>query len=106
MTSRGDECLEYSPDERTGFITITNGDVPGNFTTTVEGWLYLEGAEHSPISGANREWKDYFDAGQERTYSFGYMVPETGMPIDSRFFIKVYDPDSKIIADKVFITSL
>ena len=103
MTSRGDECLEYFSDEREGIITVVNEGTPGLFTTTVEGWFYLSGAPNSKFKSA--QWTNYFEAGQTRTYSFEYMIPTTGMPFDSRFFIKVYDPDGEIIADRTFITS-
>ena len=97
-------CTKYSAYERKGTITVTNEGDPEYFTTTLEFWLYLSGVQHS--FQFSREWTNYFGVGQTRDYAFTYVVGETGMPFDSRFFIKVFDPSGKVIADEVFITPL
>lgn len=103
-------CIKYSADERTGRITVTNQGAPGRFTTTIEGRLYLSGVDHGalPFWGAwnPTQWTDYFEAGQTRTYDIGYMVPITGMAFDSRFFIRVFAPDGRLIAYQEFIQPL
>ncbi|GAH79628.1 unnamed protein product, partial [marine sediment metagenome] len=81
-------CTEgYFPSERQGFITVTNEGAPGSLTTIIEGYLYLEGARHSVLSGTHKQWVNNFEVGQVRTYRMYYMVPITGMAFDSRFFI-------------------
>lgn len=97
-------CVRYSPDEREGIIDITNRGTVGRFTTIIECWLYLSGVQHQMFK--KLQWTDFFEIGQTRMYTFEYMVPITGMPMDSRFFIKVYDPEGNIVADRVFITAL
>ena len=99
-------CTKYFSDERDGFVTITNPGGAARFTTSIEGWLYLEGARHAAIHNTQKEWTDDFGAGASRVYTFTYMVPISGMSLDSRFFIKVYNPDGSIMADEVFVTSL
>lgn len=103
-TSRGTECLEWSSEERQGIISIVNEGAPGQFRATLEYWWYLEGRPHNHF--LTKEWTNYFAIGQTWTDSFTYPIPITGMAVDTRFFIKVYDPDGKVIADKVFQTPL
>ena len=99
-------CTEYFPNEREGISTVTNKGDPGHFTTTIDGWIYRYD-DNTPFNHMfSKEWADYFEIGQAKTYTFRYMVGVSGMPLDSRFFIKVYDPNGKIIADRVFIRSL
>ena len=97
-------CTKYSGDEREAVVTIVNQGPAGRFTTVIACWLYLSGAPGHEFK--TKQWISDFAIGQTRTYGFSYLVPTTGMPVDTRFFIKVYDPNGKIIADKVFITSL
>jgi len=99
-------CTKYFPSEREGFITVSNEGDPGSLTTIIEGYLYLEGVEHSVLSGTHKQWIDYFDIGGVRTYGIHYMVPITGMAFDSRFFIKVLDPEGNILAEEAYILSL
>lgn len=100
-------CTEgYFPSERQGFITVTNEGAPGSLTTIIEGYLYLEGARHSVLSGTHKQWVNNFEVGQVRTYRMYYMVPITGMAFDSRFFIKVLGPNGEVIAEKAYTTSL
>jgi len=112
MTSRGDECLEYSPIERIGTVTVTNEGAPGQLVTTMQGYTHwaADYYEHKrcELLGdiTSGQWTDYFETGQVKTYRFYYIVGSTGMPIDSRFFIKVKDPDGKIIAEVDYILPL
>lgn len=99
-------CTRYSASERYGHITVVNQGAPGQLVITVEGWFYLSGVQGGAIGGANKQWTDYFGIGQAITYTFYYTVPITGMPLDARFFVKVYDLSGNLIADEVFITSL
>jgi len=97
-------CTKYFHDSREATVTITNKGYPGSFTTTLEGWFYLSGEPGSLF--ANLSWTSTFEEGQSQIYTFKYMVPITGMPLDSRFFIKVKDPDGKIIAEVDYILPL
>jgi len=112
MTSRGDECLEYYPYEREGTVTVTNKGAPGQFMTTMQGYTHWAADYHEhkrcELLGdiTSGQWTDYFATGQVKTYRFYYIVGSTGMPIDSRFFIKVKDPDGKIIAEEDYILPL
>jgi len=97
-------CTQYFGDERTGTITVKNEKAPARLTIIVEGWLYLEGVEHNHF--IQREWVADFESGQSSAYSFNYMIPHTGMPMDSRFFIAVYDEAYVLVAEKSFVKSL
>lgn len=105
-------CTRYSSMERTGYITVTNQGPPGQLEVQVQGYLHwaqdYNGEKacqlHSELT--SRIWSDDFLTGQERIYTFDYMVPITGMPLDTRFFIKVYDPHGNIIAEEVFTMPL
>lgn len=104
MTSRGDECLEWSQDERKGTLEITNTGAQGTFKVTLEAWTYLDNEPHNNFK--NLSWTDNLTTGQLKTHSFNYMVPISGMALDTRFFVKVYDPDNNLIADQGFQTPL
>ncbi len=112
MTSRGTECLQYYPYERRGTVTVTNQGAPGEFTTKMQGYTHWASDyyEHKQctIHGdiASGEWTDYLATGQTRAYYFNYMVGSTGMPIDSRFFIRAYDPNGELIAEVDYILPL
>lgn len=107
-------CTRYSGMEREGYITVVNQGDPEQLEVEVQGythwaadWDEFEKCQlHGEISGTSRNWADYFDSGQGRTYSISYMVPITGMPLDSQFFVRVFDPEGNIIAEKVFTTPL
>jgi hypothetical protein len=114
LVSKGDQCLEWSTDEREAVITIANLGAAGQFTITFEAWLYRnDGLQLQRL--AYKEWPSegpwpgpstYFEVGQTRTYSKTYGIPETGEPVHVRYFLKVFDPDGNLISDEVFITSL
>jgi len=112
ITSRGDECLQYSPYERQGTVTVTNQGAPGQLMTTVQGYTHwaadYQTHKQCELMGliTGGQWTDYFATGQVKTYRLYYIVGSTGMPIDSRFFIKVFDPDGKTIAEVDYILPL
>jgi hypothetical protein len=104
-------CTRYSANERNGILTVTNTDSADTLTIFCEGWLawsqnweeFQEGQLHSRL--VNRQWVDYFARGQTKTYVFYYIVPSTGMPLNTKWFVKVVTPSGAVILDKVFVTS-
>ncbi len=106
LTSQGDSCLEYSDDERIGTITIQNTGAPARLTTRLAGWIYLDDGPHSELM--HKEWTTDFVIGSPSSvsYSFNYMVPISGMNLDSRFFITVEDEAGNFVASEAFIKSL
>jgi len=96
-------CLRYFPNEWEGILRVANLASPGTFTTTLDIWThwardYNEHKAcqlHGKIAGYN--WKDYIDSGYSRNYSFSYITPITGMPLDVHHIIKVYDPEDRLI---------
>lgn len=99
-------CLYYFPDEREGILDVTNlGDL-GRLTIAVDGWYYYQGEPLGRFTNASKQWTDQYELGQSRAYSFNYLIPVTGMTLESRFFVKVYDPNGNIIFDQYFVTEM
>ncbi len=97
-------CTQFFGDEKVATITVKNKIDPARLTTVVEAWFYLEGNPHQMF--LKREWVTGFGSGQSANYQFSYLVPTTGMQMDTRFFIAVWDEAGNRVGEKLVIRSL
>lgn len=100
----GGQCTGYASDERNAVLRVTNEGVPRQLTSSLTGNEYLNGnllSQHFPP----QVWSDHFESGQTRSYSAHYVIPTTGMPVQSYFVIEVKD-DIGVVFTKDYLTGL
>lgn len=100
----GGQCTGYASDERNAVLKVTNQGVPRQLTSSLSGWELLNGqklSQHFPP----QTWSDNFESGQTRSYSVHYVIPTTGMPIQSYFLVDIKD-DMGVVFTQDYITGL
>ena len=99
-------CYEYFPDEREVKLTVTNQGIATQLIIILEGYMYLDGVLHSTLF-SEKVWQNAFESGQSRNYSEEYVIPISGMNLNSHFFVTVTDGSGNTLIDRQeFVSSL